>query len=283
MLLGPDAEPVVSPSVDPLLVEARRILLVGLAALSGQQGAITVIGAQAVFEHTRSTEGLPFTLTVDADTCVSPSLVRPDRDMANAMRAAGFVPSRDRPGIWGITGADGRIIGFDLLVPETVAGPGRRGARVAGQDRHALGRAAGLELSLLDRELRTIAALDRTGRSVDAYLAGPAAIMCAKAYKLTERLSEASRGGRNRVKAKDAGDVWRLMEISDAHLVRSVFAGAERSDHLGPAIARGRSYLDGLFSPDGLGTQLAATDLADQVGEDRVVASISRWMAHFRR
>ena len=192
---------------DEALVRARAVLLAGLSALGPQREALTVVGAQAVFEHTRDRSDIPLTLTVDGDMSVAPSLVDPSFDIGRAMAAAGFVAHPDRPGIWGLPGLGDETVGFDLLVPGAVAGPGRRGARVPGQDRHAIGRADGLELSLLDREKRLISALDGSGRSVEAYVAGPAALLCAKAYKLRERLAEALAGGRDRVKPKDAADV----------------------------------------------------------------------------
>jgi predicted nucleotidyltransferase component of viral defense system len=108
----------------------------------------------------------------------------------------------------------------------------------------------------LDREKRLISALDGSGRSVEAYVAGPAALLCAKAYKLRERLAEALAGGRDRVKPKDAADVWRLMMVSEPERARSVFADGERDVVLGDAIGRGRSYLEELFGPDGDGTEL---------------------------
>lgn len=271
-----------SPAPDKGLVLARTVLLTGLSVLGPQREALTVVGAQAVFEHTRGRTDIPFTLTIDADTSVAPSLVDPSFDIGRAMAAAGFIAHHDRPGIWGLPGLGDKTVGFDLLVPGAVAGPGRRGARVPGQDRHAIGRADGLELSLLDREERVISALDGPGRSVEAYVAGPAALMCAKAYKLHERLAEALTGGRNRVKPKDAADVWRLMMVSEPERARFVFVDGERNSTLGEAVRKGRSYLEELFGPTGAGLSLAVADLGDAVGEDFVARTVARWMGKFR-
>lgn len=266
---------------DEGLVRARAVLLTGLIALGPQREALTVVGAQAVFEHTRGRNDIPFTLTIDGDASVAPSLVDPSFDIGQAMVAAGFVAHPDRTGIWGLPGLGDETVGFDLLVPGAVAGHGRRGARVPGQDRRAIGRADGLELSLLDREKRAISSLDGPGCSVEAYVAGPAALMCAKAYKIHERLAEALVGGRNRVKPKDAADVWRLMTVSEPEQVRSVFVAEESDVALGEAIRRGRDYLEGLFGTDGDGTELAQASLRGLVPEGKVAATISIWMSRF--
>lgn len=112
-------------------------------------------------------------------------------------------------------------VGFDLLVPGALAGPGRRSARVPNQDHHAIGRADGLEMTILDREKKRIEALDSSGRSVEAYVVGPAALLCAKAYKLYERLADSAAGRGEQVKPKDAGDVWRRMAVTDPGQVRT--------------------------------------------------------------
>ena len=280
---------VVLPSIsnneqpDEGLVRARAVLLTGLRALGPQREALTVVGAQAVFEHTRGRSDIPFTLTIDADTSVAPSLVDASFDIGQAMVAAGFVAHPDRPGIWGLPGVGDETIGFDLLVPGAVAGPGRRRAKVAGQDRHAIGRADGLELSLLDREKRVISSLDGSERSIEAYVAGPAALMCAKAYKIHERLAEALAGGRNRIKPKDAADVWRLMMVSEPGEVGSVFADGERDAALGEAIRKGRNYLEELFGPNGDGIELAQAGLRGLVPDGKVSVVISTWMSRFSR
>lgn len=268
--------------IDKGLVRARNVLLAGLVALGPQREAITVVGAQAVFEHIKGREDIPFTLTLDGDTSIAPSLVDPAHDIGQAMRDAGFVAHRDRPGIWGLPGLRTGTIGFDLLVPGALAGPGRRGARVPNQDKHAIGRADGLEMSVIDRDKRLIEPLDGSGRSVDAYVAGPAALLCAKAYKLHERLAERARGGRDRVKPKNAGDAWRLMAVADPSEARSAFARCGRHDVLGPPIVRGRAYLDALFGPGGQGTVLAVADVGDEVGHDLVAETITAWMRGFR-
>lgn len=274
-------EPTVQLRPGPELVMARGVLLSGLRALRAQREAIVVIGAQAVYEHTKDLTEVGPTVTTDGDTGVLPHLVDPSTDIGQAMLRAGFSPALDRPGIWWID-VGGDRVAFDLLVPGAMAGPGRRGARVPGQDKRHIGRADGLELCLIDRELHTFSPLDGAGGPVDAYIAGPAAILCAKAYKLAERITEASRGSKNRVKVKDAGDVWRLMAVTDPRSVASVFAEGEADPAISAAVAKGRSYLSHLFSPSGVGVELAVAGLGLDLGEGTVERLIRSWMAGWK-
>lgn len=263
------------------LVRARRVLLRGLRVLAPQREAITLIGAQAVYEHTASITSIPPTLTTDGDTCVIPQYAVVGFDIGQALTEAGFTVHPDRPGIWGIE-LDSEQVALDLLVPEALAGPGRRGARVPGQDKRAIGRAPGLELVVVDRELRTLAALDGSGDVVEVYVAGPAALLCAKAYKLGERLTELAQRGRNRVKEKDAGDAWRLMAVSDPSAVSKTFTDAANDQVIGSAVALGKKYLIELFAPEGDGLSLAVRDLGRYTDERVIVRLAASWMEAFR-
>lgn len=264
------------------LVQARRVLLIGLRALSAQCEALTIIGAQAVFERTRSATEIPFTLTIDADTSLAPALVDVSRDIGLDMVAAGFKQENDRPGIWSYSGCNARdAVGFDILVPSSLAGAGRRGARLPGQDKHAVGKAQGLELTLIDRDKMRIDALDGTGFHLDAYVAGPAAITCAKAYKLADRIYVRDGGGKNRVLPKDASDIWRIMAVSDPQHVRAIYAKAESDAAISAAVKKGREYLTMLFSEYGEGADLAVRDLRAAIPEARIRLVIRDWMSEF--
>jgi len=270
-----------TPSAE--LVQARRVMLVGLEVLSDQVQALTIIGAQAVFEQTRSNGGIPFTLTTDADTSLAPALIDTRSNIGADMAAAGFVQQRDRPGIWHYPVGEGEDpVGFDILAPSSVAGGGR-GARIPGQDKHAVGRADGLELALLDRQKMRISALDDSGVQLDAYVAGPAAITCAKAYKLADRIDARDGGKKNRVLPKDAGDIWRMMAVSNPEQVRSVYDKGECDAAISRAVRQGRDHLIRLFDGSGEGIDLAVRDLRAAIPESKIRVVIRDWMSVFRR
>jgi len=79
--------------------------------------------------------------------------------MVDALTAAGFHRAAD-PGRW--ISHDG--VYLDLLVPASLAGPGRLGADLGDHGRFAARRAHGLEAALVNRETMTIAALDSGDR-----------------------------------------------------------------------------------------------------------------------
>jgi hypothetical protein len=269
--------------VGPELVRARATLFDAVAALEDHIHAFTLIGAQAVYEHTKHYGAVPPTLTNDGDMGVDPDSVCDHPGISEALRQAGFEAYRDRPGIWLRPDGSDTPPSVDLLSPEAKAGRGTRSTRIDGQEKSAVGRAAGLELAMLDRELMVLDSLNPDDRRQrEMYVAGPAAILCAKAYKLAERVADARRpNGRNRIKAKDAGDVWRLMATTDPKKVRATFAAGEDDPQLGPAIAAGRDHLVSLFSAAGPGYDLAALDLADSLPEQQVHATIDDWIAGF--
>ena len=80
-------------------VEARRVLLDALEAIGPQIGAVTLIGAQAVYLRTidRLTDYQPY--TTDADLVLDPGQLSDIPALGDAMRNAGGILT-DEPGIW---------------------------------------------------------------------------------------------------------------------------------------------------------------------------------------
>ena len=280
--MEPNAE-----GLDFEMVIARNVMLDALDALGDHRAALTIIGAQAVYEQTKSLVGRPNVATKDADVCVDPSLLASGPLLADAMTMAGFsLSTSDRPGIWGksvsVPGWN-ETVQVDLLVPNATAGAGTRGARLGAHGKHAAGRAAGLEMVMLDFNLMPIVALDGSTRTAgDVKVAGLGALLCAKSYKLAERLIARDAGGRNRVRSKDAGDVWRLMLVSDPREIADRFDAAVGHPVLGPAIRLGRSYLTTVFEPrNGEGLVLAVDDLENYLKVSEVRQQIGDWMSAF--
>ena len=114
---------------------------------------------------------------------------------------------------------------LDVMVPDALAGPGTRGARLGAHGERAARRAKGLEATLVDRERRTIVALDSNdSRTREIWIAGPAALIVAKLHKIGERVE-----AQDRVRDKDALDLYRLFQ-------------AVPTDHLADGIRRLRAH-----------------------------------------
>jgi hypothetical protein len=189
--------------VDPLYVRARTALLDALDALESHLDAIVLVGAQAVYLHTAGTELAVAEYTTDADLAVAPADLAASPLVGDALTSRGFTP-REHPGGW--LSPDGMYV--DIMVPEALAGPGTRGARLGPHGKRAARRAKGLEGALVDRQRHVVAALDDTDtRTREIWVAGPTALVVAKLHKIAERVE-----ANDRVRDKDALDLFRLLQ-----------------------------------------------------------------------
>lgn len=258
--------------LDPLYIEARRVLLDALFALQAHGSAIVVAGAQAIYLRTGASDMSVAPYTTDGDLAIDPSLLGDDPELEPTMEGAGFTLKRQpgghvEPGIWIVeVNIDGKpeVIPVDLIVPEGAASSaGRRGARLGLHGKRAARQIPGLEAVLVDHSPMVITSLHPAdGRSIDVEVAGVAALLVAKAHKLHDRLSQ---GKARRLDNKDASDVVRIMQTTLptqigktlAQLSQDVIAGQPTQDAL--------QYLDELFgrrgSP-GIGMAASALSLA---------------------
>jgi len=195
------------------------------------------------------------------------------------MRAAGFElmlqGGNVEPGIW-VT--EKRVHGqtvvvpVDLIVPAGVAPTaGRRGARLGPHGSRAARKIAGLEAAIVDHSPMTIKALEpQDERSRIANVAGPAALFVAKAHKLHDRLNA---GRPNRVDDKDAADIFRLMQTTQALDVGATLAMLTYDELAGPATTASLTYMEELFARRGRpGVRMATRALRTAVPESRVEA-----------
>jgi len=187
-------------------VLARKVLLDALSALEPYGDAFVLVGAQAIYLHTGDADLAVAEYTTDGDLAIGPSDLADTPLLADALRTANLQPG-DQLGRW--VSPEGVYV--DLLVPEALAGPGRRGADLGPHGRLVARQAKGLEAALVDRSHRTLTALDPADRrSFETWVADPAALLVAKVHKIAERL-----GSPNRVRDKDALDVLRLLRAID--------------------------------------------------------------------
>ncbi|MET8275862.1 hypothetical protein [Streptomyces sp. NPDC005096] len=276
---------------DELNQAARKVLLDALVALDGHREALTVVGAQAVYLRTTEAAISSASYTSDGDISIDPDVLGEQPLLEEAMYAAGFTLKLDKNGdrqvgLWERTEQVGEVevgVEVDLLVPENLA-PGskkKRRTEMPPHDGWAAKKVPGLEVAAVDRSLMTISSLTpQNDRSVEAYVAGPAALLVAKAYKLNERIIDAKNGKPHRLSAKDAGDVYRIMATVRASQVAASFDTLCRDSRVGAVATEGLHLLRQLFGAAATpGTELAVQALAGDIPEARIRALVPSFVS----
>lgn len=252
---------------DDLLARARSVLLDALIALDAHRESVVVIGAQAIYLHTGSAPVAVAEATKDSDLGVDLRTLGADPLIEEAMKRGGFThdPLASQPGSW--LSPDG--IPVDLMVPDAIAGKGRRSVEAAPHDKRALRRAVGLEAAVVDNALMAVRALaPDDDREVEARVAGPAALLVAKLHKLGERQETP-----DRLVDKDAYDVYRLLialrteDLADALDVLLV------DDLAGGVTQTALEFLSGLFGTSSSVGSVMAGRAEELVGDPAVVSA----------
>lgn len=197
----------------PEYVAARRVLLDAMEALTDHLPNLILVGAQAVYHHTGDTDLNVPLMTTDADLAIDVGGLAGVPEIGAVLRGAGFLPGPN-PGHW-VAASD---VAVDLMVVPHQAGTERgsaRAARLAPHEKLTARIARGLEPALVDHERVAIGALEPAdARRFDLAIAGPAALLVAKAIKISERLGQADLQP-DRLKEKDALDAFRLLQAVD--------------------------------------------------------------------
>lgn len=262
---------------DPgLFAAARRLLLDALDALSEHRRHLVLVGAQAVYMRVEEADLASTAFTTDADLGLDPRNVSSEPLIEQAMREAGFtLENANHPGTWQRTthvGArEGVPINVDLLVPELLAGWGRRGASVPPHSRQAFRRVEGIETAIVDNSPMVITSLELDDkRSIRLKVAGVPSLLVAKAFKIRDRLEDPKE---RRRADKDAGDVIRLMQASAADQVGEDFARLVKDPLVGEVTRTGLDLLSRQFGAARTpGTVMAQTALAGNVSPQTVAA-----------
>ncbi len=259
--------------MNSLYVVARAVLLDALEALSEQRDAVVLVGAQAIYLHTGDADIAVPAFTTDGDLVIEPSRLRSEPRLAEAMARAQFAPGL-QPGSWiAIREVDSveTTIPVDLLVPEAVAGGGRRAARLGGHGDRAGRRARGLEGALVDYSTQTLRALTpEDPRAFDIRVAGPSALLVSKVHKISERSQEPQA---KRLGDKDSLDVLRLLRGVEPHRLAEGLIRL-RQESISAAVAtEAIDLLGNLFgSSDAVGTQMAVR-ATERLEDPRVIAA----------
>ncbi len=235
--------------LDEQYIRARTALLDATDALAPHLDSIILVGAQAIYLHTGAAELVVAEFTTDADFSVEPALLSDEPLLAELLDASGFTP-REHPGGWRTPSG----VYVDIMVPEALAGRGTRAADLGVHGRRVARRARGLEGARVDRELLTIGSLDPADdRSVTMNVAGPGALIVAKAHKIWERTTND-----DRVRDKDALDVYRLLQAIPTDDLAARLARLRDSQEAGEVTAAAIEHLQALFgTPSGAGIELA--------------------------
>jgi len=256
---------------DDLLIRARSALLDALDALDEHRDSVVVIGAQAVYLRTASVRVAVAEATKDSDLAIDPRTLDDHPLIEDAMKRGRFVRdvTKNQPGAW--LNADG--IPVDLMVPEQLAGSGgktARGARIPPHHKHATRRARGLEAAVVDNDWMTVTALDSTDdRSHVVRVAGPAALVVAKAHKIGERAGDSP----ERLIDKDAHDIYRVLVDTPTDVLADGFRRLLADDLAGEATAQAVEFIrrDFAAGPGATGSEMAGRT-EEGVGEPETVA-----------
>jgi hypothetical protein len=275
-------------AADPNYVAARRILLDALVALEAHRDGVIVVGAQAVYLRCEDIDLAVAPYTTDGDLAIDPSRLRDAPPLEMAMIAGDFELRRRpeghiEPGVWvraASVGEEGDLGSVDLIVPASVAAAlgGRRAARLGVHGKRAANRAVGLEAALVDHSPLLIESMEATDiRRIDAEVAGPAALLVAKAHKVHDRVAS---GRPARIDDKDAADVLRLMQSTDPRLVSDKLNFLANDPVAGPVTIRAMTYLEELFGRRGRpGTEMASRALRVAMDPDTVAVICSAYVA----
>ena len=255
--------------VDANYIRARAGLLDALAALGPLRQAAVLVGAQAIYEHTRGIDAhfgvSPFTL--DADVALDPELLVDDPRITEAMQAARYSLA-DQPGMYR-RDDDAQV---DILVPEAVGGRRGRGAKLGVHGTRAARQVRGLEGALVRRTLMTISALaPGDDRAYEIKVAGPAALLVAKIHKLADR---ADAPGRDRLRNKDAFDIYRLLRAVDAPRLATELRSLLEHEMSGVVTTEALSWFPEFFgAATSTGTQMAVQHVEGLEDSDFIAAS----------
>ncbi len=259
---------------DPLYVRARAALLDATDALATHLDAIVLVGAQAIYLHAGDADPAVAEYTTDADFTIGPADLADSPLLADLLTSGGFT-TREHPGGW--LSPDGIYI--DLMVPEALAGPGTRGARLGPHGKRVARRAKGLEATLVDTQVMEIRALDSDDtRTVTMKVAGPGALLVAKIHKIAERTR-----ADDRVRDKDALDVLRLLQATETTDLAERLHRL-RTDELSAAVTlEAIEQLEPLFGTvDAVGSKMAVAAVGPLANGGTIAASMAALITDLR-
>jgi hypothetical protein len=164
------------------------------------------------------------------------------------------------------------------MVAEAFApGRGRQSVSLPPHDKMMARRAEGLEGSMIDNDPLEIAALESGDpRRFTVRVAGPAALVIAKSFKIRDRLAADKE---DRITEKAAADVYRIMLREPAPAFAARCRPLLDDEIAGPACRRGIELMQDLFGRRGRrGIAMAIDSLRSAVPAERVTAVMTTFV-----
>lgn len=275
------------------IVTSRRALIDVITGLADHREALTVLGGHAVIEVTQDIPALPpDDTTRDADLGVIPQLLADGPTLSSRMIKLGYETARpERPGVWSPVSQRNRNIhdrdSIDLIAPMALArgnltsSRSIRAARVGVHGKHAVSAAHGTELSTIDRQRRTLRSFDG-GPTVNAYVAGPSALLSAKASKIHDRLNPTElRRNADRLRPKDFADLYRLLLAVTPKDAAGIFARGVEDPQIGKAVSLSRDCLIEVLTDAATVASMVADSWGDPSREAEFHAQVDGWRRRF--
>ena len=261
--------------MDELYVLARCALLDALDALGEHRSALVLVGAQAIYLRVGEADLGITPYTTDGDLAIDPDRLARTPPLERCLLKTGFRrKSSSSIGEWitekPMSQKPNVQIPIDLLVPASLSpGTGRRAARLPGHAEHATRKVSGLESALVDSDILQLGALDPADtRSHAIRVAGPAALLVAKMFKIHDRTSET-----DRVRDKDALDVFRLLRGVSTAEVAERYPRLLASDRSAESSQTALALLEELFTNRGFGLRMLARAVTPQLDPVEAQAS----------
>ncbi len=260
--------------MDELYILARRVLLDALGALGSHRDAVVLVGAQAVYLRVGEADLAVAPFTTDGDLAIDPAKLNESPPLEQALSNAGFFQKTNSVGIWiakrPTNQSEDTEVAVDLLVPASVSpGKGSRAARLPGHDSKAARIVKGLEGAIVDVDVMNLGALDATdARAFDVRVAGPAALLVAKAHKINDR------HGTQRLSDKDALDVLRLLRGTETGSLAARYRNLLADPRSTEAASTACTLLEAQFGTrKGVGIEMAIRSAGPLAAADEIAAS----------
>lgn len=229
--------------MDEVTLGSRRAMLDVLEALEEHRQSIVIVGAHAIYMQVQTTQTAVAPFTRDSDMVIDPEVLLDEPLLEAVLQRAGFtLRNPDHPGTWQRGGDE-----LDLMVPSGAGGGGRRAARIPPHARNVARKTRGLEGALVDNDLWDVESLEpaQDSRKFKVKVAGPAALLVSKLYKLKERLEQ---GNPDRQQDKDAHDIYRILLETEPAELKTRYQNLLETDLSADVAKNALGYLHELFA-----------------------------------